>query len=138
MTGDLSRNGTSPVNTCIDMGWCYARALCIVTHLDHDHREGENVRFLAICPFFQDLWGSPPWGVAVPTRGAPSGVQVFSDRSETKVRDACITGVVYKDVRLAGCHYGRETSFRATTYSLEISVDHIAGVEVVEAARDVG
>ena len=49
-----------------------------------------------------------------------------------------MAGVVDKDVRLAGRQYGGETSFRITTYSLEVPMNDIAGVEVAEALGDVG
>jgi hypothetical protein len=35
------------------------------TYLNHDHRESENIRFLAMCPLVQDLWRSPPRSVTV-------------------------------------------------------------------------
>jgi len=71
-----------------------------MTYLDHDHRERENVRFLAIFPPLQDLWRSPSWGVAVTTRSARFRIQISSDRSEAKIRDACTTRVIHKDVGL--------------------------------------
>jgi hypothetical protein len=70
--------------------------------------------------------------------GARYGIQVLSDRSETKIRDSCMTGVVHKDIWLTGCQYGGETRFRTTTYPLEVPMNDIAGVEVAEALGDVG
>jgi hypothetical protein len=46
--------------------------------------------------------------------------------------------VVDKNVRLAGRQYGREMRFRTATYSLEVPMNDIAGVEVAEALGDVG
>ena len=69
-----------------------------MTHLNHDHREGKNVRFLAICPLIQELRRSPSHSVSVLTWGTSDGVQVLSDCSEAEVRDACIAGAVHKDV----------------------------------------
>jgi len=113
-----------------------ARSRSSVTCLDHDHRERENVRFLAIRPLLQDLRRSPPRGVAVMTRRARYGIHILSDCSEAEIRDACMTGVVHKDVRLVECQHGIETGFR-TTYSFEIPMNHIAGVEVAQALSDV-
>jgi len=73
-----------------------------VTDLNRDHRERENVRFLAVWPLVQDLWRSPPWGEAALRPSVPDGIDTLSERSEAKVRDACTTGVVHKDVWLAG------------------------------------
>ena len=74
----------------------------------------------------------------MPRRGGPHGIQVLSNYSEAKIRDACMAGAVHKDVRLSGCQYGDKTIFRKTTYSLEVPMNHIAGVEVGEALSDVG
>ena len=49
-----------------------------------------------------------------------------------------MTGVVDKDVRLAEHQYGCKTRSRITTYSLEVPMNDIAGVEVAEALGDVG
>jgi hypothetical protein len=69
---------------------------------------------------------------------APYGFQVLGDRSKAKIRQACMTSGVHKDIWLVGCQCGGETRFRTTTYTLEISMNNIAGVEVVEALSDVG
>jgi hypothetical protein len=71
------------------------------------------------------------------TRGTPHGIQVSGDRGEAEIRNACMTRVVYEDVWLAGCQYRYESRFR-TKYSLEVSVNHIGGVEVPETLGDVG
>ena len=47
-----------------------------------------------------------------------------------------MTRVVYEDVCLAEYEYDGLTGFRTTTYSLEVSVNHIAGMEVAEAISD--
>jgi len=47
--------------------WCgmavrqyFTRGESFAMYLDRDHRERENIRFLAVCsPFIQDLWRSP-------------------------------------------------------------------------------
>jgi len=108
-----------------------------VTYLDHDHRERKNVRFLARRPRAQHLWRSPSRGVALLKRGALDGFQVLSYRSEAKIRDACVTRVVHKDIRLVECQHGGETRFRTVTYSHEVPMDYIARVEVAEAVSDI-
>ena len=111
-----------------------------MAYFNHDHREREHVGFLAVYPFVQDLWRGPSRSVAVQGqgRGAPGGIQVSSDRGEAEIGDACVTGVIHKDVWLARCQWGDETRFKITTYSLEIPMDHIARVEVAEALSDIG
>ena len=75
-----------------------------MAYLDHDHRERENIRFLAVCGLpVPDLRRSPAWAVTKVIRVAPYEIFVFDDRSVTKIPDARVTGVVYKDVRLAEC-----------------------------------
>jgi hypothetical protein len=107
-----------------------------MTYLYHDHGEGENVCLLTMDPFLQDLWGRPPWGVTLVTRGAPYGVQVLCDHSEAEIREAGVAGTVHENVILVGCRYGCEVGFRVT-YPLEVSVDHITGVEVAETLSNI-
>jgi hypothetical protein len=76
--------------------------------------------------------------VTVVTRRTPHGIQVLSNRSEAKICDVHVSDVVHKDVWLAECQYSGETIFGITTYTLEVPVDDIAGVEVVEAPSDIG
>jgi len=110
-----------------------------MTYFDHDHRERENDRFLAAWPFLlQNLRCSPSWGVAVLARGTQYGIQVLGDFSEAKIGDAYATGVIYKDVLLAGRKYSSEMKCRLTAYSLEIPMNHIAGVEITKALGGVG
>jgi len=71
-----------------------------VTRLNHDHREGEDVGFLAICSLVQDLWRSPSRGMTILTLEAPYGIQAQSDLCEAEVGDACMTRVIHKDIRL--------------------------------------
>ena len=106
-------------------------------YLNHDHRERENVRFLAICPTLQDLWCSPPRSVATLTRGTLDRIQVLSDCSEAEIRNACIAGVVHQDVWLISYQYRGKARFKTSTYSLEVPMNYIAGVEVTEAINDV-
>ena len=108
-----------------------------VTYLNHDHRESENIRSPAICSLVQDLWSSPPRGVTMLTGRAACGFQVLSDRSEAKIRETRMTGVVHKDVRLSRCQCGADLRLRTATYPLEVPVDDIAGVEIAEALSDV-
>ena len=108
-----------------------------MTYLNHDHCERKNIRLLAICPLVQDLWRSPLWGVASLKCGVLNGIRVVSEHGKAKIRDVCMTRVVHKDVLLAGRQYSSETRFRTVTYSLEVTMDHIARVEVAEADSDI-
>jgi hypothetical protein len=107
------------------------------TYLNHDHRESENVRFLAMYPLVQNLWRSPPRTVTMLTRGTPYRIWVLSDCGEAKIRETRMARVVHKDIHLAECQCGGETIFRTTTYSLEVPVNDIARVEVAEALSDI-
>jgi hypothetical protein len=49
-----------------------------------------------------------------------------------------MAGVVHKDVLLEVCQCGGETRLETTTYSLEIPMNDITGVEVAEALGDIG
>ena len=85
----------------------------------------------------QDLWRGPSRGVATLICSAPDGIQVLSNCGETEVRDQCITRVIHEDVWLAVCEYSCKTGYK-TTYSFEVPMDNIAGVEIAEATGDVG
>jgi len=82
-----------------------------MTYLYHDHREGENVRFLARWMLLQDLWRSPSRGIAMP-RGTLQCIQALSDLCLAKVCDACATSVVDEDVWLVRRQYGNEMRVR--------------------------
>ena len=74
-------------------------------------------------------------------RSDPFGIQVLSDDGDAKIREPCMRGVVnnvHKHVLLMGRQGGGKERFRITTYSFEISVDHIAGVKIMEALSDPG
>ena len=140
MVGVLLLNGIAPVNTCISTKRQLAKAIRAVDHLtylNHDHRKRKCVRLLAECSLCQDLWRSPSRGVTTLMRGAPDGIQVLSDCGKAEICDQRITGVVHKDVWLTRCQYGGKGRHR-TTYSLEVTMDHVAGMEVAEASGDVG
>ena len=109
-----------------------------MTYLDHDHRESENTRFLAMWPLVQDLWRSPSRGVIGLIWGPPDGFRILSNRSETKICDSCMARLVHKDVWLPGYQYGDTTSSRKTAYPLEVSMNDIAGVEVAKSLGDIG
>jgi len=108
-----------------------------MTYLDHDHGKRENVRFHTTFPPKQDLRRGPPRGLTTLMRDGPYGIQVLSYGGEAKIRDACMTRVVHKDVRLVEYQHGGTMGFRTATYSLEVPVNHIAGVEVAQALSDV-
>ena len=64
------------------------------------------------------------------------GMRVLSDNSDAKIREQCMRAIVnnvHKHIYLVGCKSSCETRFRITTYSLEISMDHIARMEIIEA-----
>ena len=108
------------------------------TYLDHDHHEGENIRFLAVCPLvIQDLRRSPPRGMTLIVRGALRRVRIRSDRREAEVRDPRVVVGVQENIRLDACQHGGKTGFRQITYTLEITVNYIAGVEKVKAFGDI-
>jgi len=77
-----------------------------VTHLDYDHRKGENVRLLTVFFLYQHLRRSPSYGVAALMRTIPRGTRVFGDLREAKIGDACAAGAFHEDVRLVGCQRG--------------------------------
>ena len=86
-----------------------ARSRSAATYLDHDHRKGEYVRFLATFPFVQYLWCSPSHGVTVLTRGALRGVQLLKDRGKAEIGDAHMPRVIHKNVRLVRHQHSDET-----------------------------
>ena len=107
------------------------------THLDHDHREREHVRLFAICSLIaQDLWRGPSGSIILISRSASNGVQVLSDRSKTEIRDPCVAGVIHKDIWLDMHQNGGKPGLRTITYSLEITVNYVAGVEKVKTFSD--
>ena len=106
-------------------------------HLNHDHRERENVRFLAICLTLQDLRCSPSRSVATLTRGTLDRIQVLSGRSEAEISDACISGAIHQDIWLISYQHNSKARLKTSTYSLEVPMNYIAGVEVTEAVNDV-
>ena len=65
------------------------------------------------------------------------GILVSSNHSQAKIRDACMTIVIYKDVWLTECLRNDEIRFGKTTYPFEVPMNNIAGVEVAEALSDV-
>ena len=83
-----------------------------VTHLDHDHRESKNVRFLAMSPLVQDLRRSPSHSVTILGLGALDRTRVLSDRSEAEIRETRMTVGIHKDVWLYMYQCGGETKFK--------------------------
>lgn len=63
---------------------------------------------------------------------------MMSDCRKAEIRDASAAGLVHKDVWLVGCQYDREWGPKTITYSFEVAVNHIAGVEVANSGDDVG
>ena len=107
-----------------------------VSHFDHDHRERENVCFLAICSLpVQDLWRSKSNGVA--QRDARYGILELTDRPETKICDSCVTGAIHQDVWLDTCQFGRKIWLTSITYSFEVSMNYVVRVEKVKTLSDI-
>ena len=108
--GERSPKGIAPVNTCSVRNRNkpkFSHSVLLATHLDHDHRERENVGFLAIISSLHPhLRRDPPHGEAILNRSAPYGVQVFGDLGEAKVRNQYVTGIFHEDVDLVGCQCG--------------------------------
>ena len=134
-------NGTAPVNIFVEVkgnqsGVSPSRVS--TTDLDRDHPKRKDVPFLAIRPpLVQDFWRNPSSAVAMLVRGSPYRILESSDRCKTEICDPCATCGIHKDIWLDGDQYS-EARFGAITYSLEISMNHIKGVEVVEAFGDTG
>ena len=106
-----------------------------MTYFNHEHRERENVRFLGGPPPLQDFWRGPSREAAI-LRDDLHGIHVSKDGSEAEIGDACMARVVHKDVLLTECYCGGERRFR-TTYPFQISVKHVARVEILEARSNV-
>ena len=73
------------------------------------------------------------------TCSRPDGLQVFRDDGDAEVGNTCMGDIVdniHKYVHLVGRKYYSETTFGTTAYTLEISVNHVPGVQVTEALRD--
>jgi hypothetical protein len=86
----------------------------------------------------QDFWCSPPPGITTMVLGALDGIQVFSDRSEAEICEACMTRFIHKYIQLDMHQCDGETGLRKTTHPLEIPMNDIAGVKVTEALGYVG
>ena len=72
------------------------------------------------------------------TRGTLDRIQVLSDCSEAKIHNARMTRAVHQDVWLISYQYNSKARFKTSTYSLEVPMNYIAGMEVTEAIGDVG
>jgi len=64
------------------------------------------------------------------------GIHVSKDSREAKIGDVCMARVVHKDVLLTECYCsgGRRIG---TTYPFQISMKHVARVEVLEARSNI-
>ena len=71
-------------------------------------------------------------------RGTLYGIQVLNDRSKTKTRDPRMIVGVQKNIWLDMCQYDGKTGLKTIAYSLEITVNHVARVEKVNAFSDIG
>ena len=108
------------------------------TNPNCDHRKRKNIPFLAISPpNTQHLRCNPLRVINILNWGAPCRIQALNDHAKAKIGDPRTAGGVHKDLWLAGHQYSGERKSRTIAYSLEISVDHVAGVDVVEAFGDV-
>jgi len=97
----LSLNGTAPVKTFVQMNGVLQISIESATDLNYNHREREDIRFLAECPpIVQDLWCNPSCTVPMLIWSTPHRVQVLNDHGETTIRDHRMAGGVHEDVRL--------------------------------------
>ena len=109
-----------------------------ITHLDHDHREGENICFFTIRPLpVQDLWRSPLCSMTLSSHGAWHGIRVLSDRGKTKIGNLCVAGIIHKDIGLDTSQYGGKKGPVSIAYSFEISMNYVAGVKEMETLSNV-
>ena len=107
-----------------------------VSYFDHDHRERENVCFLAVCSLpVKYLWRSKSNGVV--QRTARCGIPEFTDRRETEICDSCVTGTIHQDIWLDTCQFGRKTGLISVTYSFEISMNYVVRVEKVKTLSNI-
>jgi hypothetical protein len=110
-----------------------------VTYLDHDHRESENVAFLATRPArLRPLVQPIARCDRVEPRHSLYRIQVTNDRGEAKICESGMAGAIHKDIWLDRCQYGGETKVGTTKHSLEVPMNDIAGVEVGDTPGDVG
>ena len=72
----------------------------ILTDLNHNHRERENIRLFTESIPVQDLWSSPTSSMTMIIRGASNRIQVLSDCGEAKIRDPGVALFIQKDIRL--------------------------------------
>ena len=108
------------------------------TDLDHDAGKRKNVCFLAVCArSVKDLRCSPQYTVFIVCRDIVHRSHVLRACGKTNVCDLHKACGVYKDVLLCGCQYSGGTGSRTMAYPLEISMDHITGVEVIETFSDI-
>ena len=106
-------------------------------HLDHEHRERENVPSFGKGTLSQDLWGGPLHIKSNLFRVVLRGLLVFNGGTR-KAGDECMTGLIHKYIRLAERQCDSKTRFRTVTYSFDASMNYIVRVKVVEAVSDVG
>ena len=110
-----------------------------MTHLDHDHRERENVRLLAVCPLLgQDLWRSPSCGMTLIIQDNSHGIQAMSDRSQTEIGDPRMTSLVHEDIWLLGCQSSGTKGLRKMTYAHYAAVDDVLRMEKSESLSNIG
>jgi len=64
-------------------------------------------------------------------RGASHRIQILSDRGKAKIRDPCAASVIHKDIRLDTYECGGKTGLNSITYSLEVTMNYVAGVNKV-------
>jgi hypothetical protein len=83
-----------------------------MTHLDHDHRESENVPFLTSHSPIQDLGRGPTQSVTTSNRAVPRGVQVSSDCGKAEISDTYPTSLIDEDVFLFRCQYRHERGLK--------------------------
>ena len=109
-----------------------------VTCLDHYHREREDVGFFAMCPLLvQDFWCGPLRAMTPTVRRIWNGIRVPSYHSNARIRNSCVASSIHKDTWLDICQYAGKAGPNITTYTLEITMDYVAGVEKAKAFSDI-
>lgn len=70
-------------------------------------------------------------------RGDRHRIITLNDCRQTEIRDPRMAVVINKDIWLNTCQSGGNTGFRGITYSLEVPVDDVTGVEKVKTLSNI-
>ena len=70
-------------------------------------------------------------------RGGSHGIQVYSNCGKAKICDPCMAGRIDEDIWLDVSQRRSKMELRTITYSLKITMNYVARVEVVNAICDI-